>query len=203
MNREWQTAEDFMNELRADPDYQRRRAEKDRKRRELSALLTEDEKTLVADLAAVGVQVASVWDLVNTSDRYPAAIPVLLQHLKMDHHRRTREGITRALITPDARGVATRQLVRLFQELDDAEVDYKWVLAMAIAETTTKDAIEEVVTLIGERRHGWARGPLLDVLKKVDKDHARPLLTSLRNDPDLKKDANAVLRAIGSTCRRS
>lgn len=33
-------------------------------------------------LRSAGVQVESVWDLVNTSDPYPAALPVLMDHLE-------------------------------------------------------------------------------------------------------------------------
>jgi hypothetical protein len=59
--------------------------------------LKEEEKPLLADLNSVGVCIDSVWDLVNTSEPYPIAVPVLTRHLSMPYGRRIKEGITRAL----------------------------------------------------------------------------------------------------------
>jgi Flp pilus assembly protein TadB len=41
------------------------------------------ELPIVADLRAVGVDVHSVWELVNTSVPYPAALAVLLKHVQL------------------------------------------------------------------------------------------------------------------------
>ena len=62
---------------------------------------------LVEALAQCGCVVKSVWDLVSSKAPYPAAIPVLLEHLSKPYPDRVREGIARAL----ARARGTRRLV--------------------------------------------------------------------------------------------
>jgi len=57
----------------------------------------------LAELREVGLDVKSVWDLINAPARYEQAIPVLLQHLRLPYSDRIREGIARALAVPDAR----------------------------------------------------------------------------------------------------
>ena len=47
---------------------------------------------------AVGVEIDSVWDLVNTAEPYPAALPVLMEHLERDGYPdRVMESLGRAL----------------------------------------------------------------------------------------------------------
>ena len=40
------------------------------------------EKDLIKDLKTAGVNVTSVWDLVNGPNNYNAALPVLIQHFQ-------------------------------------------------------------------------------------------------------------------------
>ena len=50
-----------------------------------------------AKLWDAGFHVESVWDFVNTADKYPAAIPILLRHVNLPYSKRIKEGIIRAL----------------------------------------------------------------------------------------------------------
>ncbi|WP_241975559.1 MULTISPECIES: hypothetical protein [unclassified Cryobacterium] len=50
------------------------------------------------DLRSAGVEVNSVWDLVNTADPYPKALPILLDHLQRGGYPdRIMESLGRAL----------------------------------------------------------------------------------------------------------
>ena len=53
----------------------------------------------MAALAEVGVEVESVWDLVNSKDdHYADAVPVLVEHLQDESYPdRVREGIARSV----------------------------------------------------------------------------------------------------------
>ncbi len=100
-----------MRELESDPEWVAKREERERQQAKLRAVLDADELELVREICDVGYQVTSVWDLVNNTPHphlkrnfvgeYPAAYPILLKHLGMEHHPRIREGIIRALTVPD------------------------------------------------------------------------------------------------------
>jgi hypothetical protein len=66
--------------------------------------------------------ISDVRDLVNTTDRYPAATPVLMAWLTRvdelppdDARERSREGLIRSLSTRDARPVAGPLMVQQFR----------------------------------------------------------------------------------------
>ncbi len=67
------------------------------------------EELLVRELRGVGIEVQSIYDLVNTSKPYSRAYPILVRHLRLSHDTRTREGIIRALTVKEA-GPAARLL---------------------------------------------------------------------------------------------
>lgn len=60
------SATDFMAQLEGDQAYQRRRAEFQAGLQERAGVLRTAEQPIIADLIRVGVDVRSVWDLVNT-----------------------------------------------------------------------------------------------------------------------------------------
>jgi hypothetical protein len=68
--------------LRTDPAYRARYEAAHAERRERAEALRRDERPIVHDLRHAGYDVGSVWDLVNTSEPYPDALPVLLAHLE-------------------------------------------------------------------------------------------------------------------------
>jgi hypothetical protein len=91
-----------MAKLEADPAWVAAREAEDRQVELDEAASREQQAPLLADLAAVAVGVADVWDLVNTSEAYPTAIPVLLEHLHRDYEEGILEGMARALAVTDA-----------------------------------------------------------------------------------------------------
>lgn len=85
---------------------------------------------MIEELASVGVAVSSVWDLVNRVNDYQAAYPVLLCHLKVPHHPKTREGIVRALTV---KGAGSEVEVGLLAELEnETDASLRWVIANAL-----------------------------------------------------------------------
>lgn len=71
-----------------------------------------------------------MWDLVNTNARYPAAIPILLDHLRRSYHQRIREGVIRALTVKEAKGVAGGDILDELRQETDSE--NRWALANAL-----------------------------------------------------------------------
>lgn len=110
-----ETADEFLAELHADPEWTARQQERDRRLQEQAAAYRKAEAPLVEGLnRARGVAVQSVWDLVNTKAPYPAAVSILLEHLMRPYPERVREGIARALAVPEA-GIGWAILLRHFE----------------------------------------------------------------------------------------
>jgi hypothetical protein len=95
-------AAEFLAELEANPECRAERDRREQQRGENHERILAAQRPLVQDLRAAGTRVESVWDLVNTRARYPAAIPVLLEHLEREYIPEAREGIARALAVPEA-----------------------------------------------------------------------------------------------------
>ncbi len=97
------SATEFKAQLDKDNEYQRQRAVFDAGVLERASVLRVAEQPVVAALHSVGVQVDSVWDLVNTSEPYPDALPVLMEHLERGGYPdRVMESLGRALAVKPA-----------------------------------------------------------------------------------------------------
>ena len=81
MKKKGTTAKELLDRLNIDPEWVAMTAEKERKHNALSADNRRAQTPLLADLCSAGYDLLSVWDLVNTSAPYSAALPVLLEHL--------------------------------------------------------------------------------------------------------------------------
>ncbi|MEM9737960.1 MAG: hypothetical protein AAF770_02575, partial [Bacteroidota bacterium] len=115
-----------------------------------SALLDYDQQPVVRDLRAVGLDITDVWDLVNTSDSYPEAIPVLLKHINLPYIRAIKEGIVRSLIVKESRPIAFRPVLAAYHALADNDMD-TYVYALVIGQAMTFEDIDEIITIIGGR----------------------------------------------------
>lgn len=115
------TAAELMAKLDRDPGFVQRRREADERIKFLEARFEEAEKPLVHALNdIVGISVKSVWDLVNTSQECPQAIPILISHLKYQYPYRIREGIARALTVKYAGEAAYTALVNEFNKVPNS-----------------------------------------------------------------------------------
>ena len=72
------TAAEVLARLSTDPAFTKAQAHRDVEGGAVARELSRAEAALVHDLTAAGEAVDSVWDLVNTTRRYPAAVPVAL-----------------------------------------------------------------------------------------------------------------------------
>jgi hypothetical protein len=180
-----------MAELQADPAYVAREARRSADLERRAAAWRRAEAPLVEQLRAAGLDIASVWDLVNTSTPYPAAVPVLLEHLARPYPDRVREGIARALAVRDA-APEWETLARHYRD-EPAGTDAKDGLAVALAASARDDVIDEIIALAKDGAHGDSRVLLLDALKRSKAPQARPALDELAADPVLGSEARRLL----------
>lgn len=126
--------------------------ENDERNRTSKAELEKDEKELVEEIRNNGIEIDSVYDLVNNFEnakysllknkftgKYHKVYPILVDHLDKPHHPSIREGIIRALTEKDARDIAKDKLLEHFYKETDRIL--LWVLANAL--TTLLTAAEK------------------------------------------------------------
>ena len=131
------SAGELMSRLQSDPEWVRKNAEREANRitiaKQRREEVREEETPLLADLVAVGINVESIWDLVNTKSAYPAAIPILSEYLQRVKHPRLREGIARALTVREARGAGGHVvLTELQRSTEQSPHAVRWALANAL-----------------------------------------------------------------------
>jgi hypothetical protein len=186
------SAQELAAQLAADPAHQARFRQQEEERLRWEAELTVAEAPLVAELAAQGLTVNSVWDLVNSAKPYPGAIPILLRHLSRSYPDRIREGIARALAVPDARQ-AWPALIAAFRA--EPQSGTKQGLAAALAAITGDDVLDELVALLRDPKHGESRVLLVNPLGRSRDPRARRALMELGADPVLAKQVQHVLKS--------
>lgn len=140
--------------------------------------------------------VRTVWDLVNTSARYPNALPILFNHLQRPYPDSVLTGIARALAVPEARRW-WNDLLELFRTSQEQKVNgVKTALAVALAAAADDDVVGEVIRLVEDPSHGEHRIMLLNVLARSSRQEARSALEKAAHDPQLEKEARVQLRLL-------
>jgi hypothetical protein len=190
------TAKELMLELERDPEFARRKAEQEKELERREAQSKKEQTALLQELAAVGVKVSNVWDLVNTLAPYSAAIPILLDHLKRPYSDGTREGIARSLAVRAARPIGWSVLVKEFEKTDPSNIRVKDGIAVALAGASDDTVISELIDLAKDRRHGDSRLLLLRGIRRSRRSETKRAIEELAADPALSKE-------IGSWKKRS
>jgi hypothetical protein len=145
-------------------------------------------RDLVRRLRNVGIDVDDVWDLVDSDEPYPAAVPFLLEALHgsqpADVH--FREGVVRALSIKQARPVAAAALIhemRRQQEHDDVYV--LWAFGNALSIVADDDVYDDIVELARDRSLGRAREMLMEALGRMDNSDATQVLLDFVDDDEV------------------
>lgn len=185
---------------------------------------TEDACVAKALREQSGIEVDSVWDLVNTNVPYPEAIPVLLEWLPQVRHPRVKEGIVRALTVKEARGIAGKLLVEEFLRVDapaqEPRFDHirgqrgewlreptpeerlrvqlwhlKWAIGNALGYVADESVIQDVIALLRDRRHGGARSQLVWALVRLRPPETEAIVLELLDDEE---DGVAIQAALAA-----
>jgi hypothetical protein len=184
------TAAEALRQLEADAEWCARRDAKEADRAERAQQFRQEEVELLHDLQAVGNEVGSVWDLVDTPTPYPKALPVLLNHLLRPYSDRTREGIARALAVRDARPIAWDTVVSLIQSrsLPKEVADGVMVAISAMARPAD---LSVLIGMLADKSIGVSRIFLVRNLMRSRQPEARRALMNSHADPDLQKEIAA------------
>lgn len=184
-------AEEFATTLAADQEYQRGRAAFDEQLEAQASVWRSAEAPLVAELHAVGLDVTSVWDLVNTDTPYPSALPILLQYLEAgDLPDRVLEGVGRSL----AVGPSVEFWDRLVElVVSPSSAGQAEGAAVALAGCATDRKVDDLIRVVSETKRRREHIYLLRPISKHGGQRGKDLLISLEFDPVLSTEARALL----------
>lgn len=185
------SATELMAQLQRDPEYQRKMEAGEEERQGRAGDLSRAEQPIVADLKDAGVRVDSVWDLVNTSAPYPAALPVLLKHLELGGYpERVMESLGRALAVKPAIVYWDRLKALYLAPRDAGEEEGA---AVALAASATEAQLDDLIELLSHEERGRTRIYFLRPILFFGGDRGVEVLRSLRADPVFAKEVAAVL----------
>jgi hypothetical protein len=177
--------------LRTDPDYRAQVEAAEAERSERVRVLREAERPIVADLIRAGVSVDSVWDLVNTSDPYPIALPILLEHLERGGYpERVMESLGRALAVKPSVAWWDRLRALYLAARSPGEEDG---IAVALAACATKDQLDDLVSFLSVEERGESRIYFVRPIKRLGGARGLGVLESLRDDATFGREATAAL----------
>lgn len=185
------TAAELAAQLAGDQEFMGAAAAREAERQADVARRQQSERPIIDDLRQVGVDVASVWDLVNTATPYPAALPVLVEHLERGGYPdRVMEGLGRALGVKPAVAYWDRLKALYLASRNPGEEDGT---AVALAACARKEHLDDLIKFLSIDERGDSRIYFLRPIKRLGGDRGRQLLESLRDDATFGREASALL----------
>lgn len=146
----------------------------------------ESDQYIISELSKVGVQVLSVFDLVNTKKVYPEAIPVLLNCLDRVDDSVIKEALVRALTVKEAEGIANKKMIQEFLAIPSnaapPEQLLKWAIGNALSVIATDADYSDLVNIATSKEHGKAREMVVAALGRMKTPEAGKVLTELLSD---------------------
>lgn len=186
------SAAELMAQLGKDKEYQRKRAACDAELEDRARVLAAAEQPIIAELRNAGVEVESVWDLVNTAEPYPAALPVLIEHLERGGYpERVMESLGRALAVKPSVEFWDRLKARWLAARDPGEEDGA---AVALAACATRTQLDDLIGFLSVEERGQSRIYFIRPILKIGGERGREVIEALRDDRDFGKEATALLK---------
>lgn len=156
-----------------------------------------DDLKICSAIGDVGIRISNIYDLVNTNQPYPAAIPVLINLLDENYtSSKIVEGIVRALTVKEARGKANRTLLKLYFETPATERGLRWVIGNAFATIITDEDIGDILKIVNDPLNGESRRMFVYALGKIKSKEVEDALIQLLDDKDVALHAISALRRL-------
>lgn len=150
---------------------------------------------LIEDLSSIGIKISSIWDLVNTKEKYPKAIPFLLKYLPHLKYERSKEGIIRALTVKEAKGQAVPLLIKEYLKTPKEKDHFRWVIGNAVFATVTLDDVASIIPIVINIENGWSREMFVFAIGKFKTDEVKNVLLKLMIDKD-KEIEQAAMKVL-------
>lgn len=161
----------------------------------------EDGQLVVNALKQVGINVADVYDLVNSRSSYPQAIPVLLTLLPRLQDLKIKEGVIRALTVREARGAGVAEALIAEFSCSSSEL-LRWTIGNALSVVADDAVFGQVVELAREKKYGRAREMVVEAMANMKDPRAAEVLIDLLDDEDTAGHAIVALGRLGAVTAR-
>jgi HEAT repeat protein len=156
-----------------------------------------DDVKICNALAEVGINVSNIYDLVNTKQSYPAAIPILIELLDDSFtNSKIVEGIVRSLTVKDARGKANKRLLKLYFDTPKSEKGLRWVIGNAFATIITTEDEDVILKIVNDPSNGESRRMFVFALGKIKSKQVEETLIQLLDDKEVALHAISALRRL-------
>jgi hypothetical protein len=158
----------------------------------------EQDQLVVNELRRDGVEVNSVFDLVNDRGSHSGAIRALIRVLPQVSDQWIKQGVVRALTDPAARGVAGKPLLaELRAARDSGEESLAWAIGNALTVVADAAVLDDLLELAFDQRLGRARQTVVLALTRFRRD-ARVVqtLTALLDDENVVVHVLTALRRL-------
>ena len=151
----------------------------------LDKALNDETIELVNELNLIGLNINSIWDLVNTKKSYPDAIPILIEHLSKDYSDRNKEGIIRALAVKEAKGKVVSILIELYNKIPKEKQLLRWAIGNTICTVITKGEVESIIPIVQDETNGASRQMFVLALGKFKNDKIINILKEHSKESDI------------------
>src|ERR1700761_7588061 len=138
MTKKEKAAKNLHDQLNNAIDYQKAILKKNAELEKIWKFRADVEKPMVEDIRNAGIKISSIYDLVNTSNKYHEAIPVLIKYIRerIISEPIVKSGIIRALTVKEAKGLANKVLLDEYYKISSTknflDDDLKWTIGNAI-----------------------------------------------------------------------
>jgi len=154
-----------------------------------------DQERIKSELAAAGISIQDIYDLVNTDRPYPAAVPILLRLLNEDTEPDVvTEGVIRALAVKEAIGKAGPVLISAYNKTQKDKSSLRWAIGNTMYMVITKDDVNDILAIGLDKGNGTSRQMFVAALGKVKSEEAEDVLLCLLDDEEV---ATHALEALG------
>lgn len=158
------------------------------------------ERPIIEDLASVGVNVTSVWDLVNDQRPYEPALPILVRHLESrTYPGQIMEGLARAMAVP----AAAPWWSVLHGLLSSAKTEREAAgIAVALAASATAEHYDRLVELARRSDLGEERAFFLHPIVRIGRSRGWTVVEDLISDSDIGAEAKRMVLGRAQRQRR-
>lgn len=161
---------------------------------ELENKLNNEMAGLINELSLIGINIISIWDLVNTKKKYPQAIPILIEHLLKPYHEKNIEGIVRALAVKESKNKAVPVLIQLYNNLSKERMLLRWTIGNTICSIVTEADVEKIIPIVQDSTNGMSRQMFVLALGKFKNEKIVNILNRLLNEPEIAMHIKTALK---------
>lgn len=162
--------------------------------------LQEDERKISLALGAKGINIKSIYDLVNSNREYTKALPVLVEFISNNNlvSERVMEGVIRAVGVKEAIGMANLPLIKLYNQTKRNGVSYLWAIGNTMNIIIQRNDLDAVAEIVVDKTNGLSRQMFALALGKVPSEKSEDVLIQVLDDDEVAPHALEALWRLKS-----